>query len=132
MSNQKHYVTFYSPGSFVSETTKKEIDVWSVDLAIRMAKEIKERYNATPYGFSFQTSESDGWSPKTIKESGMYFLGGKLLTIDDIPNTPENGILRDNMRYNNWDQIIENTNTWKIRLPFHKDKDTVLDWDKNE
>ena len=39
MSNQKHYVTFYSPGSFVSESTGKEIDAWSVDLAVRMAKD---------------------------------------------------------------------------------------------
>jgi hypothetical protein len=124
---QKHYVTFYSPGSFVSETTSKEIDVWSVDLAVRMAKEI-ERHRATPYGFTFKTMESDGWSPKTVKESGMYYLGGRLLTLDDIPDTKENSILRDNMRFNNYEYVIENTNSWKITLPFYKDKDTLLGW----
>jgi len=30
MTMQKHYVTFYSPGSFVSETTVKEIDKLNV------------------------------------------------------------------------------------------------------
>lgn len=127
--NQKHYVTFYSPGSFVSETTTKEIDAWSVDLAVRMAKEI-ERHHATPYGFSFKTMESDGWSPRTVKESGMYYLGGRLLTLDDIPDTKENSILRDNMRFNNYEYVIENTNSWKITLPFYKDKDTLLEWTK--
>ena len=126
-TKQKHYVTFYSPGSFVSETTVKEIDVWSVDLAVIMAKKIKERHGATPYGFNFKTMESDGWDPKTVKESGMYFLGGKLLTIDDIPDTRENSILRDNMKYNHWDYIIEKNNSFKIRLPFDKDKDTLLE-----
>ena len=128
MSNQKHYVTFYSPGSFVSETTVKEIDAWSVDLAVRMAKEIKERHRATPYGFTFKTMESDGWSPKTVKESGMYYLGGKLLSLADIPDTSENSILRSNMICNNYEYVIENTNSWKITLPFYKDKDTVLGW----
>lgn len=125
---QKHYVIFYSPGSFVSESTSKEIDAWSVDLAVRMAKDIKERHGATPYGFSFKTRESDGWSPKTVKESGMYYLGGKLLRLIDIPDTKENSILRDNMRFNNYDYVIENTNSWKITLPFYKDKDTLLGW----
>lgn len=125
---QKHFVTFYSPGSFVSESTSKEIDAWSVDLAVRMAKDIKERHGATPYGFNFKTRESDGWSPKTVKESGMYYLGGKLLRLIDIPDTKENSILRDNMRFNNYDYVIENTNSWKITLPFYKDKDTLLGW----
>jgi hypothetical protein len=128
MDNQKHYVTFYSPGSFVSETTVKEIDAWSVDLAVRMAKEIKERHRATPYGFRLKTMESDGWSPKTVKESGMYYLGGKLLKLADIPDTLENSVLRDNMTINNYEYVIENTNSWKITLPFYKDKDTVLGW----
>ena len=130
MNTQKHYVTFYSPGSFVLETTTKEIDVWSVDLAVYYAKKIKERHGAIPYGFSFKTKESDGWSSKTVKESGMYYLGGRLLTIDDIPDTKENSILRDNMRFNNYEYVIENINSWKITLPFHKDKDILLEWTK--
>ena len=130
MSNQKHFVTFYSPGSFVSESTSKEIDTWSVDLAVRMAKDIKERHGAVPYGFRFKTMESDGWSPKTVKESGMYYLGGKLLKLIDIPDTKENSILRDNMRFNNYEWVIENTNSWKVTLPFYKDKDTLLGWTK--
>lgn len=128
---QKHFVTFYSPGTFVSETTTKEIDAWSVDLAVRMAKEIVERHRATPYGFSFKTQESDGWEPKTVKESGMYFLGGRLLTLDDIPDVSENRILRSNMRNNGYDTVIENTNSWKVTLPFNKEKDTLLEWNSN-
>ena len=127
---QKHYVTFYSPGSFMPESTSKEIDAWSVDLAVHYAKNIKERHGATPYGFNFKTMESDGWSPKTVKESGMYYLGGRLMKLIDIPDTKENSILRDNMRFNNYEYVIENTNSWKIILPFNKNKDTLLDWTK--
>ena len=128
MSNQKHYVTFYSPGSFVSESTVKEIHAWSVDLAVHIAKDIKERHGATPYGFRFKTMESDGWSPKTVKESGMYYLGGRLMRLIDIPDTKENSILRDNMIFNNYEWVIENTNSWKVTLPFYKDKDTLIGW----
>lgn len=95
-----------------------------------MAKDIKERHGATPYGFSFETRESDGWYPKTVKESGMYYLGGKLLKLIDIPDTKENSILRNNMRFNNYECVIEITNSWKITLPFYKDKDTLLEWTK--
>ena len=55
---QKHYVTFISPGTFVSESTTKEVDSWDVKTAFEMSKTISERYNATPYAFSFFTKEN--------------------------------------------------------------------------
>jgi hypothetical protein len=125
---QKHFVTFLSPGTFVSETTTKEIDSWDVDLAINMAKSIKERHAAVPYGFYFETKESDGWGPKTIADSGIYYLGGKLMTLDDIPETSENMILRSNMKNNDYEYVIENTNSWKVTMPFRKNKDVLLDF----
>ncbi len=125
---EKHFVTFFSPGTFVSETTTKEIDAWSVDLAMSMARDIKERHGATPYGFYFETKASDGWEPKTVKSSGNYYLGGQLLTIDDIPDTKENKTLRWNMKYNHIETVIENTNSWKVTMPFNKSKDVLLEW----
>ena len=52
---KKHFVTFFSPGTFVSETTEKEIDSWDVEKAKELARSIKERHGATPYGFRFIT-----------------------------------------------------------------------------
>ena len=54
---KKHFVTFYSPGTFVAEQTTKPIDSWDVELAVSMSGEIKERYGALPYGFQFSTRE---------------------------------------------------------------------------
>jgi hypothetical protein len=125
---EKHFVNFYSPGTFVSECTSKEIDGWDVDLAMSMARSIKERHGAVPFGFKFETQVSDGWEPKTIHESGMYYLGGRLLTIGDIPDTKENETLRWNMKCNHIETVIENTNSWKTTMPFDKTKDTLLEW----
>lgn len=52
---QQHFVTFYSPGTFMAEMTEKPIDSWDVKAAVKMAKSVKERYGATPYGFRFTT-----------------------------------------------------------------------------
>jgi hypothetical protein len=124
--SEKHFVTFLSPGTFVSETTTHEVDSWNVAAAVAMSKDIKERHGATPYGFYFETKTSDGWEPKTVRTSGTYYLGGMILTLEDIPDTPENRILRSNMKYNHIDMVIENTNSWKITLPFYPDKDVLL------
>lgn len=90
-------------------------------------KKIKQRYGATPYGFRFSTMESDGWEPKTVKRSNMYYLGGTIKTLNDIPDIPENRILRDNMTINGYTKIIENTNSWKVTMPLYDD-DVVLDF----
>ena len=41
---EKHFVTYYSPGTFVAETTEEPIDSWDVEVAKKRAKNIKERY----------------------------------------------------------------------------------------
>ena len=41
---QRHYVTFYSPGSFYAETTTKEIEGWNIETALEISKEIVEIY----------------------------------------------------------------------------------------
>lgn len=51
----KDYVVFCSPGSFVHETSTKEIDSWDVRKAVEMATEITERYGSKPFGFYFRT-----------------------------------------------------------------------------
>ena len=38
----KHFVTFYSPGTFMSESTTKEIPELHPPLAARMAREIEQ------------------------------------------------------------------------------------------
>lgn len=52
---QQHFVTFYSPGTLVSETSSQPIDAWDIEEARRRADSVSERYGATPYGFRFTT-----------------------------------------------------------------------------
>lgn len=127
---KKHFVTFYSPGTFVHEETTKEIESWNVDQAVAMSKEIKERYGATPFGFRFKTRErgQKDFDSKQTAESGWYFLGGKIRTRAQVEadNDPKEEILRSNMRGNNIAAVIENTNSWKVTVPFDEINDVVL------
>lgn len=129
MSITKHFVTFFSPGTFVAEHTTKPISSWDIEKAVKMAKTIKERYNALPYGFQFSTRgrRADQLDSKVIKESGVYYLGGKVQTLAELEkrNDPKEEILRSNMRGNRWDKIVTNTNSWKWTQPLRKG-DVVL------
>lgn len=128
----KHFVTFYSPGTFVAEETTKPIDSWDVEAATKMARGISERYNAKPFGFRFSTRERgpEDLDSKTTKSSGMYYLGGKVETLAQVKAraTDKDRILIGNMEGNKWDRIITNTNSWRYTAPLMKD-DVVLEWD---
>ena len=128
---KKHFVTFLSPGTFVSEQTQKEIDSWDVDKAMQMARNIKERHNATPYGFYFSTRsrKDDELDSKVTKTSGIYYLGGKVLTLKDVKarNDPNDKTLIWNMEVNKYNSVIENTNSWKVTMPLNNE-DVVLEW----
>ena len=104
MTISQHFVTFYSPGTFTAEETTKPIESWDVDTAVKMAAGIKERHAAVPYGFRFSTrSREDGeLDSKVSSKSNMYYLGGKVETIEDVErrNDPKESVLLSNMRCN--------------------------------
>lgn len=126
---QKHFVTFYSPGSFVAETTTKPVDEWNVEAARELAKTITERHGATPYGFRFSTRgrSRDDLDSKTIDTSPMYYIGGKVETYEEIVarDLPDEHILRGNMACNGYTRIWTSTSGWKWSQPLKAD-DVVL------
>jgi hypothetical protein len=128
---KKHFVVFNSPGTLVSEQTTREILSWDVEEAKKMARDIKERHGATPYGFHFITRarSDDELDSRVVGRSGTYFLGGTVKTLGEIKAEcdPENNILISNMEINGWDRVIENNNSFRSTLPF-TDEDTRLDW----
>jgi hypothetical protein len=128
---EKHFVTFYSPGTFVAETTEKPIDTWDVNKAMEMAHDVIERYGATPYGFQFSTRSrgDDDLDSKRSAESPFYHLGGKIESLAEVEarNDPKEEILRSNMRENDYDRVVINDNSWRSTRPFAKD-DVMLDW----
>jgi len=129
MSVLQHFVTFYSPGTFVAEETTKPIDAWDAGVALAMAKDITERYNATPYGFKFTTrtrADAD-LDSKVSATSPMHYFGVKVEHAAEViaRNLPNETILRDNMRINGWNRIVTTTQGWKCSIPL-MDDDVVL------
>lgn len=125
---KKHYIIFYSPGTLFSESSSREIDSWDIKKATDLSKEIKERYDATPYGFVFETYVEN--STKPLKRSGIHFLTGTLIKYDDIKENYDNSILLSNMRDNNFPIVCENTNSYRSTMPFNE-SDCVVDMDGN-
>lgn len=128
---EKHFVTFYSPGTFVAEESTKPIAAWDVDAAVAMAHAITERYSATPYGFRFTTrsrGENDLDSTVT-KTSPLYWLGGTVETLAEVKAraTEKDRILVSNMEGNGYARIITNNNSWRWTMPLGDD-DVVLDF----
>ncbi len=126
-----HFVTFYSPGTFVAETSTKPIQLWDVDAAKTMARAITERYNATPYGFRF-TTRSRGQKDldsKVTATSPLYYLGGIVETLAQVKAraTEKDRILISNMEGNGLKKIITNTNSWRWTQPLEA-TDVVLEW----
>lgn len=128
---KKHFVEFYSPGTFVDEATIKEIDSWNVDEAVKMARSVSERYGATPHSFRFITRGRgpDDLDSKIINKSPSYYLGGIVETFDEIKarNDPNERILLENMKSNGWYRVITNTNSYKVTKPLFN-VDVVLDF----
>lgn len=130
-----HYVTFMSPGTFVSEETSKEIYAWSTVEAAKMAKDIDERHGARPYGFKFSTRITHDPVPdgeggmldvqsKLVKKSGVYYINGSLIRFDDVPE--DQSIMRDNMRFNDYPLTVETRNSYR-HTGYFSEKDIIVD-----
>lgn len=126
---QQHFVTFFSPGTFVAEETIKPIDSWNVDDAVAMMTMISERHGAKPYGFRFSTRDrsDDELDSKQIARSPMHYVGGKVETFEEIEarNLPNETILRSNMLSNGYERIWTTTEGWKWTQPL-KDDDVII------
>lgn len=127
---KKHFVTFYSPGTFVHEETTKPIAEWDTDLAMEMSKDITERHDSRPFCFVFSTRErgSEVLDSSEIKRSGRYYLGGTVETLEEVKRraTGDDRILISNMECNKWDRIITTETPWKMSQPLESD-DVVLE-----
>lgn len=125
----RHFVTFYSPGTFFAESTTKPIKSWDVELAKKMADDITERYDAKPYGFRFETHSrgKNDLNAKITKTSGTYYLSGTVETLAQVKAraTEADQILVRNMEGNGWKRIITSNTPWRWSQPLYPE-DVVL------
>jgi hypothetical protein len=128
---KRNFVKFLSPGTLVAEETVLPIEEWDIKKACEMAQGIVERYNARPYAFRFITRErgENELDSHIYATSGLYFLGGTVLTLDEIiaKDDPDDRILISNMKSNSWDRVVVNNNSYRWTQPLEAD-DVVLDF----
>jgi hypothetical protein len=100
---QKHFVTFHSPGLLFADSSEKPISSWSVSEARAMAGEYC-------HGFRFTTRgrEECELDSRVIKSSAMYYLGGEVLTVEQIERRHDDRdrILISNMRNNGYARVV--------------------------
>lgn len=128
---EAHFVTFYSPGTFVAETSTLPIAAWNTKRAMEMADKVTERYGATPYAFQFSTRarKDNELDSRVVKASALYYLGGRVETLAKVKarNDPKERVLVSNMEGNKWGRVITNENSWTWVQPL-KATDAVLDY----
>ncbi len=128
-TQEKHYAEFFSPGTFVSETSVLPMETEDPKEAVARWNTITERYGAKPYAFQLFTQlhhdDVDDFKcrPKELRRSGMYFLGGTIRTAEEIlaGTDPKEDILRSNVRCNDISAVVTNTNSFKSTHSFQKD-----------
>ena len=116
-------IEFHCPGTFVDEVTSRAVpeELFTVEHAVALAPTILQRHNAKPYGFhlvirTWEETEEGGKTLRSdpeVDRSGCYYLDGKVLTLDDIPDTEENSILRSNMQCNDIPAVVRTQNSWR-------------------
>lgn len=98
----KHYVEFYYPGSFVSETSTEEIESRTANFEI-------PKYC---FGFMFFDQEETLLDGETLygnrKNKSNFFYFGKAYTLAEVKKTfPDARILISNMKGNGWDSVVK-------------------------
>jgi nicotinic acid phosphoribosyltransferase len=64
---------------------------------------------------------------KDYKFNQKFLITGKVLTLEDIPDTKDNTIMRSNMKCNGIKAVIQNDNSWIFHGEFGED-DVLVDW----
>jgi len=129
-TRRQNFVRFLSPGTFFDESTEKPIETWDVKTAVKMARDITERYGAKPYGFVFAevivsdpVDDGEGGKlevkPKTVRTSGTHFIDGVLIRFEEVP--AKDSILASNMRGNGYPLVCETTNGYRHTGVFEAD-----------
>lgn len=101
-----HYVTYYYPGSFFPETSRKQVPDWDSERAYLASSSDPRK----PYAFKFVTlgRTAEELNSREIARSPTYFLGGSLMSLEEVLASPGSDLktLAENMQANGWDRVI--------------------------
>lgn len=125
---QYYQVTYYSPGSFFSETNEREFENFSLKEFTEKASTITQRYGAKPYGFKVQRLEEivdmpDGFKcePKIIEKAKCYyFINAEVVFSKDLDKKTE-GIFISNLENNCQGVGIISRNSYRFNYFFNKE-----------
>lgn len=130
-----HFVSFF--GSDLGPTagtwgeSNHPIKSWDVNTAMAMARVVAERRGIVPRAFMFTTKarNANQLDSRVVKRSGYYFLGGELLTLNDVKHEmPEEGMLISNMRRRAIKRVVVSNISCGLVEEF-RDGDVLLGWD---
>lgn len=109
MTTRNRFIaTYYYPGSFVSETATREIDMPTRASAEANKPAGNVGYTSVCYAikiheYTDRLFKADNGESKWIPEGEELvdsWIYGEKIHVDDIPDTPDNRILRSNIRIN--------------------------------
>jgi hypothetical protein len=96
----KTYVEFFYPGSFVSETSTREVADRSPITDIP-----KGAYGYRFYSQSEVVIDGETLTGPIKERSGMIYFG-EVMSLVDVSKLPRTEILQSNMRCNHWETVV--------------------------
>lgn len=108
MDNAKHtknFAVFMYDIGFAGETIELPVVDFDVSHVVNYAYGLE---GTKPYAFYFVTKEFNPttFSIENTRMTNMYYLGGTVLRLQDVPHTKEYEILRSNMEINKVDKVV--------------------------
>ena len=103
---ERHFVTFVYPRLAVDEEAEEPVKSWDVEKAIEEAK--TRHPGACSFEFHTRRREDDELDSKVVARSPTYFLGGGIITIEEVRGREKNlqQPLLAGMEANGWDRVV--------------------------
>ena len=94
----RHFVTFLLPGAFFAEHDTRELEAPDVNEAMEIMPQCSYAFYLWDRVEIIDAGEVLRGDPKN--KTGTYYPGAQLVSYKDIPATPDNHTLRENIKSN--------------------------------
>lgn len=120
---------YFYPGTFLSESTTREIDMPTRKAAEAAKPEGRVGYTDICYAIRIteileELYTAGNGDARWIQEGSTFvdsWIYGEKIHVDDIPDTPENRILRSNIEYNTKDgYAVKHRGGWALAKDWNR------------